>query len=206
MAGIERDQSLANGEPRPVALERLFGLALRGERVADLVVRHRDVALQGVDCRDRSRAKFSRNEETGAIGGERIGDCAAPHQNVADALVRNRQVPFPSRIAGIVDGETFADGEARAIGGERVIPRVLRPEHVADALVGHREIAPRRIVPIGGGELKRQSRAVIVERLVERTARDQHIPDLVVGDRELTLPVARSLGSTAAKRRARLVR
>ena len=93
-------QPLADGEAVAVGFERARQVALGHQHVADLLVRHRQIALPaGVAGIGLSQALG--DGEAVAIGFQRAGQVALGHLHVAHLVVRHRQIALPAGVSGI---------------------------------------------------------------------------------------------------------
>ena len=118
MPGSDLRQPLSDGEAVAVGLERAGKVALRHLHVADLAVRHRQIALPaGVAGIGLSPA--GRDGEAVAVGLERAGKVALRHLHVADLVVRHRQIALVVGALRIAGKQVRQDLPGLLGGGER---------------------------------------------------------------------------------------
>ena len=92
-----------------VALQRPRQVALVPQHVADLVVRHRQVALPA-GIAGVGLGQTLGDGERRAVALQRPRQVALGPQHVADLLVRHRQVALPAGIAGVGLGQAISHG------------------------------------------------------------------------------------------------
>ena len=97
--GSER-QPLADGEAVAVGFERAGKVALRHLHIADLLVRHRQIALPAGVAGIGLRQPLSDGEAV-AIGFQPAGKVALGHLHIAHPVVRDREIALPAGIGGI---------------------------------------------------------------------------------------------------------
>ena len=100
IAGIGFRQPVGNGETVAVGLERAGKIPPELLHVADLDVRHQQIALPTGIAGIGFRQPVG-NGEIVAIGRERARKVALRQLHVADLFVRNRQIALPDGVARI---------------------------------------------------------------------------------------------------------
>ena len=156
-----------------VGLERAGKVALRHLHVADLVVRHRQIALPAGVAGIGLRQPLSDGEAV-AVGLERAGKVALRHLHIANLLVRHRQLALEVRASGIAGKQVRHDLPGLLGGGERarrVADRQQRCGGFKEGL-GLAALELRRHLP-GFDELLLQ-RARPVENILDETGGDSH--------------------------------
>ena len=132
MPGSDFASRSADDEAVAVGRQRARKVALRDLHVADLVVRHREIALPagvaGIGLRQPVK-----EDEAAAVGFQRARKVALRDLHVADPVVRHRQVALPAGVAGIGFRQPVSDRRAVLIGLERSGEVALRGLNVAGA-------------------------------------------------------------------------
>ena len=150
LPGSACGQTLADRERGAVGLQRRREVALRAQHVADLVVRHRQVALPAGVAGIGLRQALG-DGERGAVAvaapppgcpappARRRSCCARPTGRAASRRCRDRPAPGARRWRA-------TRGSSRSAGAEVA----LRDQHVADPVVRDREVAlPAGVAGIG---------------------------------------------------------
>jgi hypothetical protein len=91
-------EAIGNGEAVRIGFQRASEVALRLLHAADLLIGHREIALPIRVARVRRRKTFHRGTRL-VIGGERDGQIASRHGDVAEAGSRPENLNFTGALA-----------------------------------------------------------------------------------------------------------
>ena len=135
MLGIAPRNRFSQREAGTEARQRTVQVAAAFQRLADAIVRDREIALPGRVFPITTDQRF-RDGETAPVALERQRMLPLFQQHVADAVMHDRNVPLPGRIVRLTLRQNRRVALRGLVGGERRLALALGSQHVAQHRAG----------------------------------------------------------------------